>query len=386
MATSPLRLFGSHWSRLKLIALAGLVAVSVAACDSESEQPAAAAALPPPTVIVEPVVFEDVASTGRIIGRTEASRRVEYRARVTGFLLEQAFTDGADVAEGDLLFRIDDAEYLAARDSAAAEIQGIQATLTQAQAELQRAETLFERGNIAETTIDERRGDVARAEASLASAQAALERAELNLGYTEIRSAVSGRAGAAQVDVGNLIGPDSGVLATVIALDPIYVSFSIAERILLTAQADARERGEFSLPLVEIELADGSVYPLEGAIDFIDNEVDTSTGTLRIRAVFDNPDGRLLPGQFVEVLLTTSEVQTVALVPQSAVQQNQSGYFVLVVDADSRVEARTVTTGARIEGDWVIEAGLEEGETIVVEGIQRARPGGLVTPVQQTGG
>ncbi len=383
MAVAFLRGVRSRWPALCLIVGAGLLA----ACNSESNQPAAAAeAAPPPSVVVEPIAFQEVATTGQVIGRTEASQRVEYRARVTGFLEEQAFTEGALVNEGDLLFRIDDAEFQAAHDAATADVQGIQATLTQAQAELQRTETLFEGGNIAESTLDERRGDVARAEAALAAAQAALARAELDLGYTQIQSAVAGRVGESQVDVGNLIGPDSGVLATVVALDPMYVTFSIAERVLLAAQADAMEAGELNLPTVEIELADGSAYPTLGSIDFIDNEVDITTGTLRIRAVFDNPDGQLLPGQFVEVMLTTAETENVALVPQSAVQQNQSGYFVLVVDSENRVEARTVTTGARIDGDWVIESGLEEGETIVVEGVQRARPGGQVTPVEQTGG
>ncbi|MEM8588729.1 MAG: efflux RND transporter periplasmic adaptor subunit [Pseudomonadota bacterium] len=383
MAVAFPNVFRSRWPALCLIAGVGLLA----ACDSESNQPAAAAqAAPPPSVVVEPIVFQEVATTGQVIGRTEASQRVEYRARVTGFLEEQAFTEGALVNEGDLLFRIDDAEFQAAHDAATADVQGIQATLTQAQAELQRTETLFDGGNIAESTLDERRGDVARAEASLAAAQAALDRAELDLGYTQIQSAVAGRVGESQVDVGNLIGPDSGVLATVVALDPMYVTFSMAERVLLAAQADAIEAGHLTLPTVEIELADGSVYPTLGTIDFIDNEIDVTTGTLRIRAVFDNPDDQLVPGQFVEVVLTTAETENVALVPQSAVQQNQSGYFVLVVDSENRVEARTVTTGARIDGDWVIESGLEEGETIVVEGVQRARPGGLVTPVEQTGG
>ncbi|MEM7444852.1 MAG: efflux RND transporter periplasmic adaptor subunit [Pseudomonadota bacterium] len=372
-----------HKIRLGVLLLVGLLA----ACDSESDQPAVAGeAPPPPSVEVETIAFQEVATSGQVIGRTEASQRVEYRARVTGFLQEQAFTEGSLVDEGDLLFRIDDAEYQAARDAASADVQGAQATLTQAQTELERTETLFERGNIAESTRDEQRGDVARAEAALAAAQAALDRAELDLGYTQIQSAVAGRVGESQVDVGNLIGPDSGVLATVIALDPMYVTFSISERVLLAAQADAVESGEINLPTVEIELADGSAYPTLGSIDFIDNEVDITTGTLRIRAVFDNPDGQLVPGQFVEVVLTTAETENVALVPQSAVQQNQTGYFVLVVDPENRVEARTVTTGARIDGNWVIESGLEEGETIVIEGVQRARPGGLVTPVEQTGG
>ena len=356
----------------------------VAACDSEPEQQAAEA--PPPTVVVQTGAFEEVANTGRLIGRTEASRRVEYRARVTGFLLEQAFEEGADVTEGDLLFRIDDAEYQALRASAQAEVQSVQATLTQAQAELVRAETLFERGNVAEQTLDERRADVARAEASLAAAEAALQRAELDVGYTEIHSSGSGRIGQTQVDVGNLIGPDSGVLATVIGLDPMYVSFSLAEQLWISASEDVRNNGVESLPVVDIRLADGTMYPLHGTIDFVDNEVDTATGTIRARAVFDNPDGRLLPGQFVDVNFTSAETQEVALIPQAAVQQNQTGYFVLVVDDANQVEARPVTTGARLDGEWVIESGLQPGETIVVEGTQRARPGGTVTPVEQNGG
>lgn len=384
MAIPPLHRLATRlrWRVLGILVLAG----TLAACDSETDQSAAAVAAPPPTVVVAPVVFQDISQTGRMIGRTEASSRVEYRARVEGFLLERAFQEGGTVSEGDLLFRIDDAEYQASRNAATAEIQNIQATLTQAQAELQRAETLFERGNVAESTLDERRGDVARAEASLAAAEANLQRAELNLGYTEIHASAEGKVGETQIDEGNLIGPTTGVLATVVAIDPIFVTFSIGERLFLAAQADAVARGELSLPTVQIELADGSTYPTEGMIDFVDNEVDVGTGTLRIRAVFDNPDGQLLPGQFVEVLLTTEETEQLALIPQTAVQQNQAGYFVLVVNSDNTVEARTITTGARIDGNWAVESGLEEGETIVVDGVQRARPGGQVTPVPQAGG
>lgn len=342
----------------------------------EEVAPEASGAAPPPAVVVAAATEQDVAASAEFVGRTEAFREVDLRARVQGFLDERAFEEGENVAAQDLLFAIDPAEYRAAVQAAEAEVERAEATYRTAVNELERARTLVERGNISQSEVDKREADAGRAQADIKAAQADLERAQLDLGYTEIRAPFPGRIGRGSYDVGNLIGPESGVLASLVALDPIYVTFPVSEREYLNYQK--QENKPEVVP--RIILADGGAFEHDGAIDFIDNRVDPMTGTLQVRAVFPNPDGLLLPGQYVDVVLTAGTPDRKTVVPQAAVQENQAGRFVLVVDADNRVESRAVETGERVGTDWVVEAGLEPGETVIVEGLQKVRPGGEVTP------
>lgn len=347
----------------------------VAGCGDELA-PEAAGAPPPPAVVVAAATSQDVTASVEFVGRTEAFREVDLRARVQGFLEERAFEEGATVEEGDLLFMIDPAEYRADLQAAEAEVDRAEATWQAAVNELERARTLVERGNISQSEVDKRAADAGRAEADIKAAKAALEQAKLDLGYTEIRAPFSGRIGRGTYDVGNLVGPDSGVLASVVALDPIYVTFPVSEREYLTYEKAANK------PEVvpRIILADGSTFAHDGTIDFIDNRVDPMTGTLQVRATFPNPDGLLLPGQYVGVVLTVGAPNRKTVVPQAAVQENQAGRFVLVVDGDNRVATRIVQTGQRVGTGWVVEQGLEPGEMVIVEGLQKVRPGGEVTP------
>jgi len=338
-----------------------------------------------PSVITTAVQPREVASVFEYVGRSEASQRVEVRARVTGVLTERPFEEGGSVEAGTVMFRIDPAEFEARRDSAKASVAKADAAVTEAENNLERYQKLVERDAASIAKLDEAVAKSATTKAELADARAALRTAELDLGYTVIASPIAGRAGRASVDVGNLIGPDSGVLATVVQLDPIYVVFSIGEREYLTyAEKNRGQNGPAMTP--RIRLATDELYEHDGKFDLIGNEVDPATGTIPIRMSFPNPDRLLVPGQFVNVVLTSNAPDKRIVVPQASVQENQSGPFVLVVDAQDRVEARPVKTGQRTGPDVVVLEGLEAGETVIVDGIQKVRPGGKVNPTPETSG
>ncbi len=370
---------GAYARRRGLIVLAALGASVLGLVGPAASQQGEA---PPPAVVVAPVTTKAVSSSTEFIGQTGAFHTVDLRARVRGFLTERTFEEGHRVAEGDVLYVIDPSEYDAARDAAEARVKGVEATIAQAEAQLARYEKLATTGTASEASLDEARAAAGRARADLAAAKAELEQASLNLGYTRISSPISGRISRSSVDTGNLVGPDSGVLATVVATNPVYVTFSVTERDYL-AYLKAYLAGNTTAYKPQIRLVDGTVFDHDGKIDFFGTEVDAATGTIPFRAVFANPDGVLLPGQFVTVVLVSSEPTQEIVVPQAAIQQNQAGYFVLVVDADSKVEQRSVTLGERQKTEVVVASGLEVGEQIIVEGIQKVRPGATVTAVPQ---
>ena len=370
---------GAYARRRGLIVLAALGASVLGLVGPAASQQGEA---PPPAVVVAPVTTKAVSSSTEFIGQTGAFHTVDLRARVRGFLTERTFEEGHRVAEGDVLYVIDPSEYDAARDAAEARVKGVEATIAQAEAQLARYEKLATTGTASEASLDEARAAAGRARADLAAAKAELEQASLNLGYTRISSPISGRISRSSVDTGNLVGPDSGVLATVVATNPVYVTFSVTERDYL-AYLKAYQAGNTTAYKPQIRLVDGTVFDHDGKIDFFGTEVDAATGTIPFRAVFANPDGVLLPGQFVTVVLVSSEPTQEIVVPQAAIQQNQAGYFVLVVDADSKVEQRSVTLGERQKTEVVVASGLEVGEQIIVEGIQKVRPGATVTAVPQ---
>lgn len=351
--------------------------VAIGGCGQSDE--AGQATAPPPAVVVAPAVTQEVAGTAEFVGRTEAVGEVDIRARVQGFLIERPFQEGQVVAAGELLFVIDPAEFEALAKADNATLHDAQAAHRVALSEAKRARDLVEKGGnlaITEAEIERREGEVDRAAAAIEAAEAALQQAELNLGYTRIEAPIAGRVGASAYDVGNLIGPDSGVLANVVSLDPIHVSFPVSERDYLEYLQAEKRPGI----VPRLRLADRSMYAHEGALEFVDNRVDPTTGTIRVRAEFPNPDSLLLPGQFVNVVLTAEEPEQRVVVPQAAVQQNQSGPFVLLVNQDNRVEARQIRTGDRVGPDLVVEEGLEPGETVIVQGLQKARAGEEVQP------
>jgi membrane fusion protein (multidrug efflux system) len=215
-----------------------------------------------------------------------------------------------------------------------------------------------------------------------------LEQSELDLGYTVIKAPISGRIGRTTYTKGNLVGPASEALARIVQLDPIRVVYSMSENDLVSDRL-SRERGCAEDPenrlVPRIQMPDGQMYPATGRLDFVDNQVDASTGTIAVRAVFDNPDAILLPGQYVNVLIRCSEGKRLPVVPQSAVQEDREGRYVFVVDAENRVQQRRITTGATIGTNWAVESGLMTGETIIVQGVQKVSPGLIVETMTNSG-
>lgn len=309
-------------------------AVLLAACSGDSAPETTA---PPPSVTVLAVTERPFAASTDFVGRTLAYQQVDILARVTGFLLKQGFEDGTDIEEGTILYEIDPSEFDAAVAAAQAGVEKAQAALTEAETTLERTKTLADKGTVSQAELDNATAVAGQAKADLAAAEADLQTAKLNQSYTHITSPISGRIGGSNVDVGNLIGPDSGTLSTVINLDPIRVSFSVAERTYLNfiEASDAGNAPDFE---PRLQLANDEVYDQVGQLAFIDNQIDQGTGTVQVFVDFPNAKKLLLPGQFVNVILTQSETVNEIMIPQAAVQQNQVGPFVLVVGGDNTVE------------------------------------------------
>ncbi len=366
----------------KFSAIAAVSALSVAILGcSDSPQEAQGQSAPAPTVSVIAVDTQPFTASLDFVGKTEAFSLVNLRARVTGFLSERLFAEGTNVKKGDRLYQIDTAEFDAAVAAASAGLERAQAAFTEADQTYSRSKTLADRGTISEASLDEAVAALGTTKADVAAAEADLAAAKLNLSYTTIISPLDGRIGSSAVNAGNLIGPDSGVLATVVALDPMRVVFSISEQIYIDLQKDRLEGREGEV-IPRIRLANNEIYEHPGEFRFVDNQVDPSTGTVSVHVDFPNPDQFLLPGQFVNVILSAKEADPAILIPQAAVQLNQAGPFVLLVDKDSKVEVRPIKTGERSGIDIVVEDGLTVGETVIVSGIQKVRPGAEVTAQQ----
>jgi membrane fusion protein (multidrug efflux system) len=357
-----------------------LSALAAVACDGSNQQ--AAQQAPPAAVGVIVAAKKEVTAGTDFTGRVEAVDKVELRARITGFLEQRLFTEGQDVKEGDLLFVIEKASYTAAVDQRKAAIARAEAELKNATLQLERGRELLRNNNISKATVDERAAAEAMSEASVLQAKAALQEAEINLGYTEIRSPIAGRIGRAAYSVGNFVGPESGTLALIVSQDPVYVTFPVSQRQLLEARAQQLSGDTAARDLVvRARLPDGSVYPHPGRLSFLGVQVDRGTDTVAVRADFPNPERLLVDGQFVSVTVQREQPQLAITVPQAAIQIDQAGPYILIVDAEKKVGVRRVSIAASgRDGEAVIEKGLAEGETVLVEGIQRVRPGQPVNP------
>lgn len=343
---------------------------------------------PPPVTVARPVV-KDVQDVDEFIGRFEAIERVEVRARVQGYLSRIHFTDGAIVKAGDLLFTIDQRPYQLAVEQAQATVNSGQARLEFAQADLERAEQLSRSGNITTQVTEQRRQTFLTAQSDLNGGRAALAEAKLNLEFTEIRSPINGRISQRLVTTGNLVAANTSVLTTIVSVDPIYFYFDIDERSYL-GYAGMAAQGIRSMtnggPAGEatITLTDANLPPRKGQLNFSDNRLDEASGTLRIRASVPNPDGFLVPGLFGRIAVLGSAPYRAALVPDEAIGTDQDRRIVFVVADDGTVRSQTIRPGPRQDGYRVVRQGLKGDETIVVSGIQRARPGQKVTPRMTT--
>ncbi|ALD93531.1 efflux RND transporter periplasmic adaptor subunit [Cupriavidus gilardii] len=316
-------------------------------------------------------------------GRLEAIDRVEVRPRVGGTIDAVHFREGAMVKKGDLLFTIDPRPYAAEVARAEAALAAAQVRASHAQSEQVRAQRLLDDNAISRREFDERIHAAREANANVRAAQAALDSARLNLAYTRITSPVTGRVSRAEITVGNLVAPgaNSPALTTVVSVSPVYASFEIDEQSYLRYTAPGAAGGANGKGMaVYLGLANEEGHPHEGRIQSVDNRLDPRSGTIRVRAVFDNPDGRLLPGLYAKVKLGGNAPHDAVLINDRAIGTDQGKKFVLVVDKDNKLNYREVQMGPNYDGLRVIRSGLKAGEVIVVNGLQRVRPGDTVAP------
>ncbi|MEK1925430.1 MAG: efflux RND transporter periplasmic adaptor subunit [Rhizobium giardinii] len=336
-----------------------------------------------PAVTVAKPVVRDVVDVDEFIGRFEAVDEVTIRSRIGGYLDQVDFTDGAMVKKGDQLFVIDQRPFKTALDVATSSLEVAKSTLVFAEAEFKRTESLVQKGTLPISTLDDRRRELRSAQANLRGAEASLARAELDLEYTKIIAPLAGRIDRRLVSVGNLVQADQTALTTIVSLDPIDFYFDVDERRLLNYARQAREQGSNlqegggSLD-VYVTIADSSEKPFKGKLDFAENRVDQETGTMRIRARFDNPDFVLQPGLFGRVEVSASNTYTGILVPDDAIGSDQDQRVVYVVAEDGSFTTKPVRLGPRLYGYRVIREGMTGDETIVVNGLTRLRPGVVV--------
>lgn len=370
------------------LAAAGVAAVAVALGPRflpEAETTATAQSPPPaPKVEITEVETRALAETAEFLGRVEAKETVELRAQVAGYLDEVAFQDGELVEEGDLLFRIDPRPYEVALAQAEARVKETEARLEAAQAKFDRTSQLVERSIVSREHYDEAEAERESLAAQLEAAKTAVRAAELELSFTEVRAPISGRIGRANITRGNYVTAGAGKtpLARIMSVDPVHVTFDVDEASYLTflaGELPLAANGPSALK-VFVRLMGDAAFSHEGRVNFIDNRIDPTTGTVKVRAVLPNPDGRLAPGLFARVKLSFGPPQEMVLVDESAVGTNQSQRFVLVLDHENTLQFRPVELGQAVgEGKRVVTAGLKPGEEIMMKGM--ARPGMQVVPV-----
>jgi RND family efflux transporter MFP subunit len=346
-----------------------------------------AQAPPPPQVSVAEVLQKKVKDWDEFTGRFQAVETVEIRPRVSGYIDKVAFKEGTLVKSGDLLFVIDPRPYQADYDRAAADLKRYKTALDLARIESVRVQRLRESGAVSQEELDERTSTVAQAEANVAGAQAAVEAAQLNLTFTRVTSPINGRVSRAEVTRGNLVtGGNNGgtLLSSVVSIDPIYLYFDSDELAYLRYTQMARQSEPASSrdarDPVQVGLANEEGFPHSGYVDFLDNQLNPQTGTIRARAVLENKDGQFTPGLFARVQLLGSGEYTAILIEDRAVNTDQSQKYVLALSPDNKVEYRKVTLGRIIGGLRVVREGLKPGDVIVVNGAQRVHPGMTVTP------
>lgn len=369
--------------RLMVIAaalLVALVATTLVWRTSGATPAVPGVAVPVPEVAVLTTVRQEVRTWDEFSGRLEAVEQVAVRSRVSGAVQAIHFAEGQLVRQGDLLLSIDPGVYAAAVAQAEAQVTAARARLLYTQDEVERARRLWPSRAIARTLVDQRERDWHEAQAALQAAQASLQLARLNLGYCQIYAPVSGRIGRREVTVGNLVdaGPNSPVLTSLVSVDPIYVSFDADEQALVRALGDLSQRSDPSIVPVRMRVAGAA--DVQGQLQLVDNQVDARSGTVRVRAVFANADGRLMPGQFARLHVGQARPVEAVLVDERAIGTDQDRRYVMVVDADDTAQYREVTLGGRVEGQRIIAAGLRAGERVVVSGLQRVRSGTRVAP------
>jgi membrane fusion protein (multidrug efflux system) len=348
---------------------------------AEQATPTASATVP--AVTVARVTKQAVTPSATFTGRVEAVDKVDLIARVDGFLEQRLFEEGKRVEKGDLLFVIEKAPYEAQIAQVKGAIGAVKGTLELADVEVARYSELVQKKAVSQNDLDQRIAKQTQARGELLSQEANLQKAELDLSYTDIRAPISGRIGRANTTVGNYVTRASGPLATIVSEDPIYVTFPVSVRQVTEIREESQARGGNATDAkIRVRLADGSLLPETGVFNFADVQADPSTDTIAIRAQFPNPRQLLVDGALVTAIVETAAPEQVVVVPQQALQVDQGGAYVLVVDAENKVEVRRFKSGPVVDGMVPVTEGLSEGERIIVDGVQKVRPGIVVTPTE----
>ncbi|ADV89016.1 efflux RND transporter periplasmic adaptor subunit [Vibrio vulnificus] len=362
---------------MKLKPIVGLVVASalLAGCEDKTLQQRNTMA---PLVVTQEVLMLDYQPSNAYIGRVEAVEDTNITAQVSGYLKARHFEEGQLVEKGALLYTIEPSSFEAQVASAKASLAQAKASLKKAELDHQRGKNLLPRGSISQSEFDALTAGLLGAQAQLEAANAQLKLADVNLSYTQIRAPFSGRISDSKVSTGDLVSPSSGILTTLVSLDPIHTAFSISERERLALGIE-RIKGDGSTPSagveVQLQLENGKEYPHLGRLDYLGNRIDTKTGTIALRAVVANPDHQLLPGQHIKVNLREKQAKSVVVVPRRAVQTDLEGHFVMVMTLGEVAERRNVSLGAQVEQGVVIREGLTQDDVVITQGLQRVRNG-----------
>ncbi|EKG2482327.1 efflux RND transporter periplasmic adaptor subunit [Vibrio vulnificus] len=362
---------------MKLKPIVGLIVASalLAGCEDKALQQHNTMA---PLVVTQEVLMLDYQPSNAYIGRVEAVEDTNITAQVSGYLKARHFEEGQLVEKGALLYTIEPSSFEAQVASAKASLAQAKASLKKAELDHQRGKNLLPRGSISQSEFDALTAGLLGAQAQLEAANAQLKLADVNLSYTQIRAPFSGRISDSKVSTGDLVSPSSGILTTLVSLDPIHTAFSISERERLALGIE-RIKGDGSTPSagveVHLQLENGKEYPHLGRLDYLGNRIDTKTGTIALRAVVANPDHQLLPGQHIKVNLREKQAKSVVVVPRRAVQTDLEGHFVMVMTQGEVAERRNVSLGAQVEQGVVIREGLTQDDVVITQGLQRVRNG-----------
>lgn len=370
-------LFTKHFKATLL----SVMLLMLSACSEPKQQ----VAPPAPAVSVYQVQTQEIGGYREFVARTEASKEANLRARVEGELIERNFREGSTVKKGQVLLKIDPSAYEAELTSAQAELSSKISGEGNAVRNLKRANELIDDGYISQSDFDKLTTEESQAKAAVKSARAVVEKAELNLSYTIITAPFTGRVGKVNYNLGNVVSPTSDTLATLTLTDPMYVNFQVEEDVYVSHLQEQRgnEKSESKSLAADISmrLPNNSEYSEKGVFDFADTKIEQGMGTIELRAAFANPNGIIIPGLFVTLVLESKDKESMVLVPQAAVQENQQGKFVLVVDDKNIVAQRLVVLGRRVNAMWVVEKGLKLNETVIIEGLQKVKPGIKVNAV-----
>jgi membrane fusion protein (multidrug efflux system) len=354
--------------RIYSVVFAAIVSLAIPAAFAQQQQ-----TVPVGTVYAHK---QPIAQMRDFVGRVEATDRVEIRARVKGYLEAVLFREGDIVKKGDPLYRIEKGLFQADVENAQGALERSNAAKTLTAIQLQRAQDLLKTSAGTVVARDQALAADQQAQGAIMADQASLDTAKINLGYTDIVSPITGKISRTNITIGNVVGPDSGVLTTIVSQDPMYVTFPVSQRELLQANLNM-SLADLAKIKIKIRFADGTIYKHEGTIDFIDVSVDRATDTVLARATMPNPDGTLIDGQLVSVSVQVGEPEEKVVVPQAALIADQQGVYVFVVE-DGKAAVRRVKPGGESGANAVIDEGLKGGEQVIVEGIQSIRPGQAV--------